>query len=69
MIYQRPFEPIDRIHTNKSRKWQKEEEWRPVPQVDTGELIDVAVAQRAGLGFIGRNGLLITRRVRFICSS
>lgn len=30
------------------------------PQVDTGELIDVAVAQRAGLGFIGRNGLLIT---------
>lgn len=30
------------------------------PMVDTGELIDVAVAQRAGLGFIGRNGLLIT---------
>lgn len=29
--------------------------------VDTGELIDVAVAQRAGLGFIGRNGLLITQ--------
>lgn len=28
--------------------------------VDTGELSDVAVAQRAGLGFIGRNGLLIT---------
>lgn len=28
--------------------------------VDTGELIDVAVAQRAGIGFIGRNGLLIT---------
>lgn len=31
------------------------------PMVDTGELVDVAVAQRAGLGFIGRNGLLITR--------
>lgn len=28
--------------------------------VDTGELVDVTVAQRAGLGFIGRNGLLIT---------
>lgn len=35
-------------------------EWRFAPQVDTGELVDVAVAQRAGLGFIGRNGLLIT---------
>lgn len=31
------------------------------PMVDTGELVDVAVAQRAGLGFIGRNGLLITK--------
>lgn len=30
------------------------------PQVDTGEFVDVAAAQRAGLGFIGKNGLLIT---------
>ena len=29
--------------------------------VDTGALMDVVVAQRAGLGFIGRNGLLITK--------
>lgn len=28
--------------------------------VDTGELSDVAVAERAGIGFIGRNGLLVT---------
>ncbi len=28
--------------------------------VDTGELMDVVVAKRAGIGFIGRNGLLIT---------
>lgn len=39
---------------------QDAENWRFLPQVDTGELVDVAVAQRAGLGFIGRNGLLIT---------
>ncbi|MDT2758487.1 tRNA epoxyqueuosine(34) reductase QueG [Enterococcus xiangfangensis] len=39
---------------------QEQEDWRFAPQVDTGELVDVAVAQRAGLGFIGRNGLLIT---------
>lgn len=50
---------IEFIQT-RAEKWQKEEEWRLAPQVDTGELIDVAVAQRAGLGFIGRNGLLIT---------
>ncbi len=31
------------------------------PMVDTGELIDVAVAARAGIGFVGRNGLLITK--------
>lgn len=29
--------------------------------VDTGELSDVHVAARAGIGFIGRNGLLITK--------
>ncbi|MFS0951815.1 tRNA epoxyqueuosine(34) reductase QueG [Enterococcus thailandicus] len=46
--------------TTRGKQWQAEEEWRFAPQVDTGELIDVAVAQRAGLGFIGRNGLLIT---------
>ncbi|MGK0550917.1 tRNA epoxyqueuosine(34) reductase QueG [Enterococcus faecalis] len=39
---------------------ETKEQWRFAPQVDTGELVDVAVAQRAGLGFIGRNGLLIT---------
>ena len=39
---------------------EEAENWRFAPQVDTGELVDVAVAQRAGLGFIGRNGLLIT---------
>lgn len=39
---------------------QELESWAFRPQVDTGEYVDVAVAQRAGLGFIGRNGLLIT---------
>lgn len=32
-----------------------------VSMVDTGEFSDVSVAARAGLGFIGRNGLLISR--------
>ena len=40
--------------------YQAEEDWRFAPQVDTGEFVDVAVAQRAGLGVIGKNGLLIT---------
>ena len=40
---------------------EKIPEARFKPMVDTGELIDTVVAQRAGLGFIGRNGLLITR--------
>lgn len=39
---------------------EEEKNWRFAPQVDTGELVDVAVAQRAGLGFVGLNGLLIT---------
>lgn len=39
---------------------ENDESIRFKPMVDTGELIDVAVAQRAGLGFIGKNGLLIT---------
>lgn len=43
-----------------AQQLQQSEEWYFTPQVDTGELVDVAVAQRAGLGFIGRNGLLIT---------
>jgi len=43
-----------------AQELEQSEEWYFAPQVDTGELIDVAVAQRAGLGFIGRNGLLIT---------
>ncbi|WP_142423158.1 tRNA epoxyqueuosine(34) reductase QueG [Enterococcus durans] len=50
---------IDFIKT-RAAVCQQEDAWRFAPQVDTGELIDVAVAQRAGLGFIGRNGLLIT---------
>ena len=39
---------------------EKMPEARFKPMVDTGELMDTVVAQRAGLGFIGRNGLLIT---------
>ncbi|MFQ6322449.1 tRNA epoxyqueuosine(34) reductase QueG [Lactococcus garvieae] len=29
--------------------------------VDTGALVDVAVAARAGLGFVGKNGLLVSK--------
>lgn len=39
---------------------EKVPEARFKPMVDTGELIDPVVAQRAGVGFIGRHGLLIT---------
>lgn len=45
---------------NKAEDASQKAHWRFKPEVDTGELVDVAVAQRAGLGFIGRNGLLIT---------
>jgi epoxyqueuosine reductase len=44
----------------KIRELADDEELTFKPMVDTGELIDVAAAQRAGLGFIGKNGLLIT---------
>ena len=29
--------------------------------VDTGALVDTAIAQRAGIGFIGKNGLVISK--------
>ena len=29
--------------------------------VDTGALVDTAVAKRAGIGFIGKNGLVISK--------
>ena len=34
--------------------------------VDTGALVDTAVAQRAGIGFIGKNGLVISKEYRFL---
>lgn len=43
-----------------AKKLGEENNWQLAPQVDTGELVDVRVAERAGLGFVGRNGLLIT---------
>ena len=42
-------------------KQKVEGELQFLPMVDTGALIDVAVAKRAGLGLVGRNGLLITQ--------
>ena len=39
----------------------QDEDSRFKPMVDTGELIDVRVAERAGIGFVGKNGLLITK--------
>lgn len=51
-------------HLNELIKYMETElgsEARFKLMVDTGELIDVAVAARAGIGFIGRNGLLITK--------
>lgn len=38
-----------------------EQELHYKAMVDTGALVDVAVAARAGLGFIGKNGLLINK--------
>ena len=35
--------------------------------VDTGALVDTAVARRAGIGFIGKNGLVISRNLVPIC--
>ena len=29
--------------------------------VDTGALVDTAVAKQAGIGFIGKNGLVISK--------
>ncbi len=43
-----------------AKKAGEEDNWRFRPQVDTGEYVDTAVAQRAGIGFVGRNGLVIT---------
>lgn len=40
---------------------ENDESIRFKPMTDTGELMDVVVAQRAGVGFIGKNGLLITK--------
>ena len=56
-------ERLDRLIAfikEQAQTMEEQVEWRFAPQVDTGELVDVAAAQRAGLGFIGRNGLLIT---------
>lgn len=50
---------MDRLIEYIREETSSETEFKPM--VDTGELVDVAVAQRAGLGFIGRNGLLITK--------
>lgn len=42
-------------------KQKGSEELDFMPMADKGALIDVAVARRAGLGWVGRNGLLITK--------
>lgn len=52
-------ERMDRLIEYIRKEAEGEVEFKPM--VDTGELVDVAVAKRAGLGFIGRNGLLITK--------
>lgn len=60
----RDYHFILREYLNELIDFMKEElgtEAHFKPMVDTGELIDVAVAARAGIGFIGRNGLLITK--------
>ena len=60
----RDYHFILREHLDELIDYMQEElgaEARFKPMVDTGELIDVAVAARSGIGFIGRNGLLITK--------
>ena len=43
-------------------KQRCDEEFKFMPMVDTGALIDIAVARRAGLGWVGQNGLLTTKK-------
>jgi epoxyqueuosine reductase len=59
-ILKQRLEALIEFIRSQAQDLKTKEQWRFAPQVDTGELVDVAVAQRAGLGFIGRNGLLIT---------
>lgn len=58
------YHDILRDKLNQLAEWMSEEfgdEYRFESMVDTGPFIDVAVAHRCGIGFIGKNGLLITK--------